>query len=65
MDLYVVNTHALAWFISEDKRLSPVVEQILVQAEAGEVQVLVPTLIFFSLLASFFQQLRKIFKVIY
>ena len=45
MDSYVVDTHALAWFVSEDKRLSPRATQILSQAEAGEVQVLIPTLV--------------------
>ncbi|MEC4812406.1 MAG: PIN domain-containing protein [Scytonema sp. PMC 1069.18] len=45
MDTYVVDTHALAWFVSEDKRLSPKAEQILSQAEAGEAQVLIPTLV--------------------
>ena len=41
----MVDTHALAWFISEDKRLSPRAKHILSQAEAGEVQVLIPTLV--------------------
>jgi predicted nucleic acid-binding protein len=45
MDTYVVDTHALVWFISEDKRLSLTATQILSQAEAGEVQVLIPTLV--------------------
>ena len=45
MDTYVVDTHALAWFISEDKRLSARAAEILSQAEAGEVQVLIPTLV--------------------
>ncbi len=45
MDTYVVDTHALAWFVSEDKRLSQKATQILSQAEAGEVQVLIPTLV--------------------
>ncbi|MBE9167770.1 PIN domain-containing protein [Pleurocapsales cyanobacterium LEGE 06147] len=45
MDTYVVDTHALAWFVSEDKRLSPRATHILSQAEAGEVQVLIPTLV--------------------
>ena len=45
MDTYVVDTHALAWFVSEDKRLSQRAAQILSQAEAGEVQVLIPTLV--------------------
>ncbi len=45
MDTYVVDTHALAWFINEDKRLSARAAEILSQAEAGEVQVLIPTLV--------------------
>lgn len=45
MDTYVVDTHVLVWFITEDKRLSPIADQILTQAEAGEVQILVPTLV--------------------
>ena len=45
MNSYVVDTHALAWFVSEDKRLSPRAKNILSQGEAGEVQVLIPTLV--------------------
>ena len=45
MDTYVVDTHVLAWFVCEDKRLSPKASQILCQAEAGEAQVLIPTLV--------------------
>lgn len=45
MDTYVVDTHALAWFISDDKRLSFKAKEILSQAENGEVKVLIPTLV--------------------
>ncbi|MEQ8536934.1 MAG: PIN domain-containing protein [Coleofasciculus sp. D1-CHI-01] len=45
MDTYVVDTHVLVWFLTEDKRLSPMADQILTQAEAGEVQIFVPTLV--------------------
>jgi PIN domain nuclease of toxin-antitoxin system len=45
VETYVVDTHALAWFIGDDKRLSLRVEQILDRAEVGEVQVLIPTLV--------------------
>lgn len=45
MDTYVVDTHALAWFISKDQRLSLKAEEILTQAENGEVKVLIPTLV--------------------
>lgn len=45
MDTSVLDTHALAWFVSEGKRLSPTATQILCQAETGEAQVLIPTLV--------------------
>lgn len=45
MDSYLVDTHALAWFIAEDKRLSSLVENLLNQAQEGEVQILIPTLV--------------------
>ena len=45
MDTYVVDTHAIAWFIAEDKRLSPLAVSILNQAQDGEVQILIPTLV--------------------
>ena len=45
MDTYLVDTHALAWFIAEDKRLSSLAENILNQAQEGDVQVLIPTLV--------------------
>jgi PIN domain nuclease of toxin-antitoxin system len=45
MDTYLVDTHALAWFITEDKRLSSLVEKLLNKAQEGEVQILVPTLV--------------------
>lgn len=45
LNSYIVDTHALVWFISKDKKLSPLAKQVLNQAEAGEVQVLIPTLV--------------------
>jgi PIN domain nuclease of toxin-antitoxin system len=45
MDTYLVDTHALAWFIVEDKRLSPLIENLLNQAQEGNVQILIPTLV--------------------
>jgi PIN domain nuclease of toxin-antitoxin system len=44
MDTYLVDTHALAWFIAEDKRLSPLAENILNQSQEGDIQVLIPTI---------------------
>lgn len=63
MDSYVVDTHALVWFLTEDKRLSPLAEQILAQAEVGEVQVLVPTLVLTEL--SHIAQKKKVKVTIY
>jgi PIN domain nuclease of toxin-antitoxin system len=45
MNVYVVDTHALAWFIGEDSRLSLQAEKILKEGELGTTQVLVPTLV--------------------
>lgn len=45
MDVFVIDTHALAWFFAEDSRLSPPVDSILVRAEATTAQILIPTLV--------------------
>ena len=50
MDTYLVDTHALAWFIADDKRLSSLVENLLNQAQEGEIQVLIPTLVLAELM---------------
>jgi len=45
MDAYVVDTHSLVWFITEDDKLSKKAERVLDQAEAAEVEVLVPIIV--------------------
>jgi len=45
MDTFVADTHALAWFIAEDSRLSPLAHEVLSAAEVGDAQVLVSTLV--------------------
>ena len=45
METYVVDAHSLVWFIAEDERLSKPGERLLDQAEEGEVQVLIPTVV--------------------
>ena len=45
MATYVVDAHALIWFITEDNRLSQKTDQILEEAERAEAEVLVPTII--------------------
>ena len=58
MDIYVVDTHALVWFLGEDRKLSPLAAEILTQAEVGNVQVLVPTLVLAEL--SYIAQNKKL-----
>lgn len=45
MDTYVVDTHTLIWFITENHTLSKRASQILEQAEKAEVEVLIPTIV--------------------
>ena len=40
MNVYVVDTHALAWFIGEDSRLSLQAEKILKEGELGKDSIL-------------------------
>lgn len=58
MDTYVVDAHALVWFITEDERLSEIAEQILDQAEAAVVQVLIPTIVLAEL--AYIAQKKKV-----
>ncbi len=43
--MFVIDTHALAWFFAEDDRLSQRVEELLSAAEQGTIQILIPTLV--------------------
>jgi PIN domain nuclease of toxin-antitoxin system len=45
MSTFVVDTHALAWFFAEDSRLSSEVNELLIQAELGNIQILIPTIV--------------------
>ena len=44
-ETYVVDTHALVWFIAEDDRLSERAKHLLEQAEDAETQALIPTIV--------------------
>ena len=44
-DLYVVDTHALVWFLTQDRKLPTQAKQVLQAAERGERQVIVPTIV--------------------
>lgn len=45
MEIFVTDTHALAWFFAEDARLSPRVDELLSQAEISATQILIPTIV--------------------
>jgi PIN domain nuclease of toxin-antitoxin system len=45
MEIYVVDAHALIWFITEDTRLSEEVYRLMEQAELAETQVLIPAIV--------------------
>lgn len=45
MEIYVVDTHGLVWFMTLDSRLSRSARKILEQAEEDETQVLIPTIV--------------------
>lgn len=49
-ETFVVDTHTLAWFVSEDPRISEAARVILRKAENSEVEVLVPTIVLAELL---------------
>jgi PIN domain nuclease of toxin-antitoxin system len=44
-DVYVIDTHALIWFLTNDRRLPEAVRGILLRAEEGRIQVLAPTIV--------------------
>ena len=47
---FVVDTHAILWFLIKDKRLSYKAHSILVQAEQGQVEILISTIVLAELL---------------
>lgn len=42
---YVIDTHTLIWYLTNDRRLSLRVESFLRSAEAGELTIVIPTLV--------------------
>lgn len=43
--MYVTDTHAFVWFLTDDQRLGEKAREIFVQADEGETQVVVPTVV--------------------
>ncbi|MDE3096905.1 MAG: PIN domain-containing protein [Chloroflexota bacterium] len=44
-DIFLVDTHALVWYLTEDRKLPPQVVRLLQAAERGERDVIVPTIV--------------------
>lgn len=42
---YIVDTHALVWFFTSDKRLSSRAKQILREAEQGKQELIIPVIV--------------------
>jgi len=47
---YVVDTHSLVWYFSQDKRLSKKVKDLLRDAEAGKDEIVIPAIVLIRLL---------------
>lgn len=41
----VIDTHTLIWYLADDRRLSLRVESLLTRAEAGELIIVIPTIV--------------------
>ncbi len=50
MKKFLTDTHAILWFIAEDKRLPAKIREIFLKAEKGEVQIIIPTIVLAELL---------------
>jgi len=45
MEQYVIDTHALLWYVSADSRISSRARLVIERAEAGEVKIIVSTIV--------------------
>ena len=45
MEKYVVDTHPLLWYVTDDNRLSFKANLLLERAEAGEIDIIVPAIV--------------------
>lgn len=43
--MFVADTHALVWYLTDDERLGGTAEQLLRQADSGDVSVVIPTIV--------------------
>jgi predicted nucleic acid-binding protein len=42
-ELYVVDTHALLWYLAEDKSLGKKAKKVLDRSDKGDVDIVIPT----------------------
>lgn len=47
---FVADTHALLWFLTDDRRISKRAQSILTKAESGTFEILIPTIVMAELL---------------
>jgi len=45
MDRYVVDTHALVWYLANDSRIGSKAKSLLYRCDAGDIQVIVPAIV--------------------
>lgn len=50
MRAYVLDTHALIWYLTDDERLSPAARQAFAEIERGEARGLIPIVVLLELL---------------
>ena len=49
-ETYIVDTHALAWYLTEDAKLSGVAASIIERGEQGDLTIVIPTIVLAELL---------------
>lgn len=45
MEQYVIDTHPLLWYVSADERIGSEAKRIIGEAEAGEINIIVPAIV--------------------
>lgn len=45
MEQYVIDTHSLLWYVTDDSRLSSQANSVIERAEAGEINIIVPAIV--------------------
>ncbi len=56
---YLIDSHTLFWFFSDDKRLSKNAKEILDEAEEGKVNIIIPSIIVLELMSILEKKISK------